>query len=314
MKKILFLSLIAFCSCTENQDISEMSNDVVKSVDVSFSPMEDDSSSRLVLTDAYDRLWESNDTIGIFPNIGGQVEFPVSQESIGTTTAKFTGGGWGLKSGYSYSAYYPYNFYNRNPKQIPFSYEGQVQNGTDTREHLSRFLLGVSSPKQVSNGGLNFQMDLMGCIMRLYITLPKAATYTSLELYADSEVIPVKKSFNILHKDVEEKVESYSNRLKIGLKNFKTTTANQEVVVWAVFPSMAQSSKTLKAVLKDSQGYVYVGDVSRVNIKDGSYDFYLNTKRSSAYRLKASPVQTDGFSGGIEDWVNDGQDYGGVAK
>jgi translation elongation factor EF-4 len=157
-------------------------------------------------------------------------------------------------------------------------------------------------------------MNLMGCIMRLYLTLPKAATYTSLELYADSEIIPVKKTFNILHEDTEESVAVYSNRLKIGLENFTTTSANQEVLVWAVFPTMNESTKTLKAVVKDSQGYVYVGDVTRVNMKDGSYNFYMATKRSSAYRLNASPVLTDGFQGGIEDWINDGNDYGGVAN
>lgn len=300
MKKILFLCLVGLCSCANNQDIAEISNDVVNDIEINILPLECDVESRLLLTTDYKRVWESNDTVGIFPNKGGQVEFPIAQENLGTTNAKFTGGGWGLKSGYTYSAYYPYNFYNRDATQIPFSYEGQVQNGSDTREHLSRFLLGVSQPSEVSNGALNFSMVHKAGIFTLTLTLPAAKTYTSLQLYADSEIIPIKKTFNILSPN--EKVEDYSNCLTFGLENITTTTENQNVVIWMAFPSMSQSTKTLKAIVKDNNGYVYVGDVTRLNAKNGSFDFYLDVVENKYYRLKASPVLSDGVSAGIEDW------------
>jgi hypothetical protein len=66
---------------------------------------------------------------------------------------------------------------------------------------------------------------------------------------------------------------------------------------------MSQPTKTLKVIIKDSEGYVYVGDVSRLNPDKttGSYDFFLDLK-TGGYQLKASPVLTDGVSAGIEDW------------
>ena len=313
MKKIFFLCMVGLCSCTQNQNIDEISDNDVKSVEVSILPSENEFESRLNVTSGLKYLWELNDTIGIFPNKGGQVEFPVTEESVGTTSAKFNGGGWALKGGYTYTAYYPFNFYNRNAAKIPFSYKGQVLQGADNREHLSDYALMIANPTAVENGALTFSMKHVGCLLFLNLTLPEAKTYTSLELYADSEIIPVEKYYNILETDAPETVATYSNHLSVGLKNIKTTSANQQVALWVAFPVMNQATKTLKAVVKDSQGYVYVGDVTRTSEANGSYNFYLATGRNKAYQLKASPVQTDGFTGGIEDWQK-GEEIAGVAQ
>lgn len=310
MKKILFLCLVAFCSCSQKENMDSMLDDVVKSVEVSIEPMDFEASSRLDVTSNLKYLWQLNDIIGIFPNKGSQVEFPVDESSVGTTKANFNGGAWGLKSGYVYSAYYPYNFYNRNAQSIPFSYKGQVVKGSDNREHLSDYTLMIANPAEVSNGALTFSLGNVGSIFKLTLTLPEAKTYKSIDLYADSEIIPVEKTFNILTSDKTESVTTYSNHLSYGLNNISTTAANKDVVLWLAFPSMSQPTKTLKAVVKDSQGYVYVADIIR---NDGGA-FYLDLGRNKGFMVKASPVLTDGFQGGIEDWVNDGNDYGGVAN
>ena len=51
-------------------------------------------------------VWNTNDTIGIFPEQGFQVAFPMAS-GAGAKSASFDGGGWGLKSTSTYSAYYP---------------------------------------------------------------------------------------------------------------------------------------------------------------------------------------------------------------
>lgn len=313
MKKYLFASLLGLCSCTDNQVMTENQDDDVKSVGVRIAEIEGEISSRMEVTDRMEYLWELTDTLGIFPSKGGQVEFPITEESVSNDRkyAFFTGGGWALKGGYSYSAYNPYNFYNRDATAIPFSYEGQVQTGTDNRKHLSAYTLLIAPPTTVQSGKIEFNLKNVGCLLRLDLTLPAAKTYKTLKLFADSEIIPVKKSFNILSSDISEKVISTSNHLTFGLKNITTTSANQQVRLWVSFPTMKQPSKTLKAVVTDSNGYVYVGDV--LVSKDGSA-FYLDLARNSGKGVKASPILTDGFHGGIEDWVNDGNDYGGVAN
>ena len=314
MKKIFFFCLVGLCSCTQNQNLEEISDNEIKSVEVSILPSENEIESRLEVTSALKYLWELNDTIGIFPNKGGQVEFPVEAESVGNSKADFNGGGWALKGGYTYSAYYPFNFYNRNATKIPFSYEGQVLQGKDNRKHLSNYALMISNPTTVENGQLVFSMKHVGCMFQLNLTMPEAKTYSSLDLYADSEIIPVKKYFNILKSGAPSEILACSSHLSVVLKNVQTTSANEKIVLWVAFPTMNQPAKTLKVVVKDSQGYVYVGDVSRLNPDKttGSYDFFLNLN-TGGYQLKASPVLTDGFTGGIEDWIKDENVYTGNA-
>ena len=317
MKKVIYFLFLGLFSCAENA-INDQVVDDVKNVGVSIVEMEGLVDSRMEVTDRMDYLWEFTDTIGIFPSKGGQVEFPITEESISEDRkyAYFSGGGWALKGGYNYSAYYPYNFYNRDATAVPFSYAGQVQDGSDNRNHLSDYSLLIASPTPVNKGQIEFNLKNVGCLLKLTLTLPAVKTYTSLDLYADSEIIPIKKTYNILTADVAEKVVTTTNRLSFGLNNITATAAGQNVVLWVAFPTMNQPSKTLKAVLKDSQGYVYVGDVTKAkaDANTGSFDFYLELGRNKGYGVKASPVLTDGFTGGIEDWVNDGQDYGGVAK
>lgn len=311
MKKYLFWSLLGLCSCSENQIVNGNFDEDVTSVGVRILEMEGEVSSRMEVTDKMQYLWELTDTLGIFPSKGGQVEFPITEESISEDrkSAYFEGGGWALKGGYSYSAYNPYNFYNRDATAIPFSYEGQVQTGTDNREHLSSHTLLIASPTAVESGKIYFNLKNVGCLLRLDLTLPEAKTYKSLKLYADSEIIPIKKTFNILSSDIPEKVVSTSNHLSFGLENITTTAANQQVRLWVSFPTMSQPAKTLKAVVTDSNGYVYVGDV----FSNNENVFYLDLARNSGKGVKSSPVLTDGFTGGIEDWQI-GEEIAGVAQ
>ena len=48
--------------------------------------------------------WEAKDIVGIYPNQGGQVYFSMA-DGVGTNVARFDGGGWALRKGYTYSCY-----------------------------------------------------------------------------------------------------------------------------------------------------------------------------------------------------------------
>ena len=61
--------------------------------------------------------WAIGDTLGIFPNRGNQVEFPISAAQ-GTTSASFDGGGWALRNNASYAAYYPFSVWNYHPDDV----------------------------------------------------------------------------------------------------------------------------------------------------------------------------------------------------
>ena len=301
MRKILLLFPIVLCSCANNQNVDEFSNKEIESVEISISSLKSDFQSR-VYFDVSDKLskWQENDTVGIFPNKGGQVEFPITEESYNSTKAVFDGGGWALKRGYNYSAYYPYNFYNRNVNKIPFSFVGQIQDGDNTSSHMGKYTSLISKPTSVNEGALIFQMGFTEFFFRVALTLPEAKTYTSLELHTDGKIIPVKKSYNILANDYEEEVIEYSDHLGVELKNITTTAPNQVIKVWMVFPYMNPEGKTLTAVVKDSQGGVYVGDVMRAG---STFIFGTNSiVRNYVYALTATPQPTNGVTGSIENW------------
>ena len=314
MKKALLSSVavVAFsiCSCDSTGTIEKPMHEDVNEVFVTVKPMEGEmSSSRLATSDAVEFIWEFNDTIGIFPSQGGQVEFPITEESVGKSSANFTGGGWALKAGYSYSAYYPFDFYNRNATQVPISYLGQTQDGrgTKARAHLSDYVCLASGPVFVENGALRFPLSHVGSVLVLTLTLPEATTYTSLSVFTDAKVIPVRKTINIHDAEVTETVTELSNRVTLNLKDIKTTQPNEEVVFWLAFPSVAEGSRALKVVVYDKYGYSYVGNICKNTGEQAMVSFTKNKFQ----RRYASPVLTEGFNFGVGGWGSDGTDHGG---
>lgn len=310
MKKIGLALLVILSSCSAEKESSEMYQDV-KQISVQIEEMvPEGSESRVLRNDEGKFVWEKNDTLGIFPNVGGQVEFPIDAKFVGTSRAEFDGGGWALRNNYTYSAYCPFNFYNRNAQSIPVSYVVQTQNGNNSKSHLSDKIFMASPPVDVVDGGLTFQMKHLCTLTELTLTLPVVATYTSVDIYTSDEILPVEVAFNLKSAELTQTNIEYSNHYTVKLNNVKTTTKNEDVTVWFATPVVVDADKTLKAVVKDSQGYVYVADI----ITSSGNIATVNFKRANKRTLKASPILTDGFQGGIEDWVNDGQDYGGIAN
>ena len=304
MKKILLGLLVGFSSCVaENSDLGQEIMEVsmeIKEVEL------DGAESRLAYeTSTKQYLWEANDTLGVFPDAGGQVEFPINSDNVGTTYAKFDGGGWALRSNHTYSAYYPFNFYNRNAKAIPVSYMGQVQDGNNSGAHMGDYLFLASAPMKAVDGALDFSLGHLANITELALTMPVPATYTSLSVYTDSEIFPVNVTYNLHSSDLKQTNVKYANHLSLGLKNITTTSANQVVTVWIVFPVVADTSKALKVVVTDANGRLYAADVCTTAGGRATVYFNRNKKRT----LKASPVLTDGSISTVEGWINNASGF-----
>lgn len=304
MKKILVGLLVGLSSCVaENTDLGEE----IMEVSIDIKEIEQDGmESRLAFeSSSIKYLWELGDTLGVFPNVGGQVEFPIKSNSVGTTYAKFDGGGWALRSNYSYSAYYPYNFYNRNAKAVQVSYLGQVQDGNNSVAHMGDYIFLAAAPSTAKDGALDFSLGHLANIIQITLTMPVAATYTSLSVYTDSEIFPVNVTYNLHSSDLKQTNVKYANHLSMGLKNITTTTANQVVTVWMVFPVVSDKSKALKVVVTDANGRLYAANVytSTNNVAT------VNFNRNKARTLKASPVLTDGSISTVEGWINNGSGF-----
>ena len=113
-KKIFYaLSLILLStSCNINDFLEQTSSiDEVQTIcatikDFKYDKSEFSRTSIIIEEDGPHYAWADTDTIGIFPSTGRQVEFSMAS-GAGSTSAIFTGGGWGLKSSSTYAAYFP---------------------------------------------------------------------------------------------------------------------------------------------------------------------------------------------------------------
>lgn len=124
-------------------------------------------------------VWDENDTIGIFPSTGMQVAFPMAS-SAGTKNAIFDGGGWGLKTSATYSAYYPLigQFYLDRTK-IPMIISTQVQKGNGSSSHIGKYdyMAAVNSVVNES-GGVDFNFNHLVSILHMQIKMPKGGNYS----------------------------------------------------------------------------------------------------------------------------------------
>ena len=307
-------------SCTAVDSVKELAEDDVEKVEIKIADMLCDSpESRMNVTANVKYMWQANDTIGIFPTVGGQVEFPITlAEGEETDVATFTGGGWALKGGYEYMAYFPYDFYNRKSTDVKFSFIGQNQIGHDNRMHLSNFVPLVAGPTKVTNGAINFILYNQETLFRLDLTLPEATTYETIKLYTENKLsLPVEKSYDILtskvekvgntvNVSIEEECLAYATNLNVGL-DVTTTTKNQTVRVWITFPYVDLGTETLKVEAMDKNGFVYFGEVK--NNADGSA-LQLSLKRNRAYPLKANLESRSGVQASIENWGEDEEIFG----
>lgn len=197
--------------------------------------------------------WAANDTVGIFPNEGSQVYFPMTS-GAGTNSASFTGGGWALKSSATYAAYYPFigKMYLDQTK-IPVSYTGQTQTGNGSTAHLGAYDFMAASATTAENGGVNFTFKHLGCLVQLKITVPNAGTLSSVTLSADEEVF-VENGYIDLTATTPAVVSTQTaSSLTIDLENVATTTANEIVTVYFMMAPMDMTGKTLTLKFGDTE-------------------------------------------------------------
>ena len=200
--------------------------------------------------------WAKNDTVGIFPNEGAQVYFPMIS-GAGTNSASFTGGGWALKSSATYAAYYPFigDMY-LNQKKIPISYTGQVQTGNGSIAHLGTYDFMAASATTAENGGVNFSFKHLGCLVQLKIIVPVAQTLPSVILSADEEVFVDEGYINLTSESPAIVPTKTTKTLNIELKDVATIADDEVVTVYFMMAPVDMTGKTLTIKSGDIEGKV----------------------------------------------------------
>ena len=309
MKKLLMPFIIGLCSCTSERSDLQTVNEDARIVKVGIIEMNADVPESRWVYDEFNKFgWKSNDVLGIFPYPkGSQLEFPIDiEEGVTTETAVFDGGGWAFKGGYTYSAYTPYNLLSTKGDKIQFSYANQFRRMIGSSFDLRESMLKVSAPSTVKNGTLYFGLCNVESFLQINLrNLPPENTYTSLTLYAEGNVIPQVKEYDLFSTKIDgktvtitDKVLSYDNHLTIDLMNVKPVDNN--ILIWMAFPAIGTAYGTLTAVVKDIDGNLYVGEVLD---KDGENSFEYSIDRNT--RIGANVISytsTNSVTGSIENW------------
>ena len=277
------LTLSALVACGEDAAMDESLNltngKTLERISITGKDFQIDGATRssvVIDNNGVNFLWAANDTVGIFPNSGSQAEFAM-EEGVGMQTATFNGGGWALKHSATYSAYYPYNFYNRDLTKIPVRYEGQAQDGNAATTHLGAYDYMAASVATPSNGAVAFDMQHMGALVMLQTNLDEAKTLTSVALKANDEVFTATGTMDLSVVNPAITVTSATNTFTIALSNF-TVAENETSTIYFMLAPTNLVGETLEITLSDEDGEYIKYEVAGKNFVAGTAYAYTLTE------------------------------------
>lgn len=292
------LPLITLIGCTKNDvPISK----TIFSID-DFQVLGEYPQTRTSIASGNEFIWAAGDTVGIYPNSGGQVYFAMTS-GVGAKTAEFDGGGWDFKPSAVYYSYYPFIgdiYLNRN--HIPVRYTGQKQIGTTGIEHIGPYDYMYTPATSAADGKLNFSYKHLSCIIRPKVTLP-AGKWEKLAITAPSAVFATQGYFDLETSEPAIVATAYSNQIQIDLEGI--------------------------ALNSETTFYIYILSAP-VDLKGKEITISVLNDKRTEFQCKKTPsyVYTAGFIGGLtcnswtevpqsmglilQDW-EDGGNIGGTA-
>lgn len=279
MKTILFIGFMGICFMVGgcSNETNDLPLDEVKHVVISAEDFRSESDSRTTLSVSSTGAvfsWAENDTVGIFPNDGAQVYFPMAS-GAGTKTASFTGGGWALKNGSTYAAYYPFigNYY-LDKEQLPMTYVGQTQKGNASTSHLGAFDYMAAPPTAPSESYVNFQFDHLNCLVQMRLTVPVATTFTELSLSCEQSIFTTKANLGLVGNNYSFTPIENAMQLNLQLSDTSSTAEGQVLTFYMMLAPVDMTSQTVFVTLTDENGKQYRGELESKNLLAGySYDF-----------------------------------------
>ena len=289
MKRLfLLLGFSSLIACTNELEESAPS-DEVNQITMTVKDFELDNKDSRMSVDVSPSgavfKWSENDTVGIFPNEGGQVYFPMTN-GAGTNQASFTGGGWALKTSSKYAAYYPYNFYNRDLKKIAVNYEGQTQKGNGSTAHLGAYDYMAAVATTPTSGKVNFDFQHLGCLVELNMALPRKGTLSSITLSSDYPLFVSKGVVDLTLPSSEIQPIQLSKSLTLNVENITTQSDWENVKIYMM---MAPKDLTQYCVKVDvvSNGNTYKGTIESKKMLAGRYYiFHVKFNECVSVKLK----------------------------
>ena len=259
-----FALLVLLAGCTsETFNTESLDNEFVSHVTIMASDFEMDDATRTSLeltSSGLSFTWAESDVVGIFPNAGDQVKFPMTK-GAGTKTANFDGGGWALKGNYTYAAYYPFSKenYEHSYTALPISYKGQTQPANNSTAGLGAYDYMVATASTPESGNVTFNFQHIGSVLYLQLTTPDAATFTKLTLSADEAIFTTEATVNISNGTLTP--TATSKEITLDMNNI-SVNAGGTLNAWMLIAPVDATGKTLKATLTTSTSKTYSVDLT----------------------------------------------------
>ena len=296
IRKTLFLLLLAFISsCTSDELLQRIDENSTKVTAILPDwDLESGNSRTSITTGSYPTapspVWVTGDSIGIYPDAGGdQLSFRINEG--GSKTCTFDGGGWAMKSS-SYTAYSPFkrSFYYKEKNELPISMLGQKQNGNDNADHLGAYDIQIAKGDKPEEGSLVFQFDRYVALARLEITAPRAAVWTSVTLESDAS-FTTEANMNLALETPTVTPVTTSNSVTLELANVTTTSDNLSIIAYMMLLPVDLTGKTLSVKLTDSEENTYSSSATITNNKT---NFTANSARwISAVDFEVETIPTN---------------------
>lgn len=319
-RKSFFLSLLSAailvpvsCQKERTSDIPYVEYDrVVLSVDP--FELEDDIVTKLtpnITATNVTYLWAQGDTVGIYPDAGSQLVFPVAD--YGKTTASFDGGAWKLSSDHIYYAYVPYVPDIRLDKSgVPVSFLGQHQIADADATALRDYVFMSASGAAPMGKDLIFKFTRLGCLVIMNLNVD-ADVYTSLRVsVTDGTELPVSGKFDLtatsdVAPDLFDIVREKS--WSLTLDDIAVAEDNSTLTCYMMVPPVDLTGKTVKFELTGSNGksvYTAAGK----NLKKSGASKFVPSKMEGIIDFKDQLVHdicVRDLSGlGIDSWDANG--------
>ena len=276
MKRILFgsIAMVALlASCSSDGELVQSGEKFDGKVTLSAPAYEYEDGTRTALTSSESGIgfaWDDDETIGIFPiapTTNAQAYQKLNGGSDDATKSSFDGAGWALLRGNTYAAYYPFQTTETlDYTKVPVDMTGQTQNGNGSLAHIGAgydYMYATASvPK---SGDVNFDFNHAASIVKLELTMPVAATWSSVTLSSDNEVFITKATMDVSTGVVTS--VSKASSVVLNLSNVSTSSADQKLDFYlAVLPT---TTGTLTVIAQTATNKEYTATLSSKTLKAG---------------------------------------------
>lgn len=234
-------------------------------------------------------LWAEGDKIGIVPNSGAQIYFSVN-DGAGTSTARFDGGDWAMKSTGTFYAYYPlYPDIFLSKDHVPVSYTGQIQSGNNNSLHTGDYWTLYTEGTTAVGNTLDFSFNHLTSFFKTYVTVP-AGTYTKIAFSAPSDVFIKDGYFDLSAQTPKIVGTTFTDELCLDLQNVTFTEETELIGLLVVAPVDIAGIPITVTVYKDEEAtYEYSLTKANPMAPGKAYAF----RATSLTRVVASVAQAN---------------------